>query len=382
MAKRILITSMNVGSGHRMPALAVEEALHERYGDLVTTRVVDFAHDVDAGWTDFMLKKSWNFMLGHPGFTNAMYDSVLEGHVTVSTKLPTIAMYDFFTRAPRFIARYRPDIIFSTYFFSTYAALLARRKGLYSGKVVQMVVDPFTAHPWWAMNRLCDEHYVASTQARRKLISLGVDPARVTRVAFPLRSAFEQENLPPRGRVLADLGLSPDLQTMLVSPGGEGITNIPQYIKQVCKHNLRFNIIYVCGRNEEAKADMEAFLAANPSAARVALLGYVDNIPELLNAADFAVAKPGASTTMETLLMRKPVIFTQYCGYQEKSNVEHVVNNHLGWHAKSLSVFLFLLRTINESNLLDVYRQRLVDLDLHSGSGEVARNVGRHLGLC
>ena len=382
MRKRILITSMNVGSGHRMPALAVEEALHELFPRGVQTRVVDFARDADARWTDYILKKSWYFMLAHPGFTNAMYDSFLEGHVTVSTHLPLVLMRDFFSRAPRFIHEYQPDIVFSTYFFATYAAVLARRRGLYDGKVLQMVVDPFTAHPWWAMNRLCEEHYVASERSRAKLVGLGVPVERVRMVSFPLRSEFRRELSQSRQDVVAQLGLEPQWRTVLVSPGGEGITNIPRFVKEICRHGMRFNIIYVCGRSTEAKRDMESFLAERRPVTRVVPLGYVDTMPELLAAADFAIAKPGASTTMETLAMEKPVIFTQYCGYQEKSNVEYVVRNRLGWHVKSLSELLLLLRTINESNLLDVYQQRLARAGLHSGSREIAGLIGQHLNLC
>lgn len=379
--KRVLFTSMNVGGGHRMPALAIEEALHQSWPGKVETAVVDLAHDAGALWTDAILKKSWDFMLAHPGFTNAMYDRFLNGSPTVSTRLPHLLMRDFLRRAPRFIGHFQPDLVVSTYFFCTLAALRARRRELYSGPIVQVIVDPFTAHPWWAMNVASDEHIVASRKAFDELVHLGVPAQRIVQTSFPLRGAFERvEADPPALR--RRLGLIEGRKTILISPGGEGITNIPEFVKSICRHNVEYNVVYVCGRSTSVRHDMERFLAARPTATRVAVLGYVDNMHELIQIADLAIAKPGASTTMEMLAMRTPVIFTQYCGYQEESNVEYVVNNRLGWYTRSVSELLMLLRLINESNLIDVYRARHEALGTRSGSLEIAGRLGARLGLC
>lgn len=56
-----------------------------------------------------------------------------------------------------------------------------------------------------------------------------------------------------------------------------------------------------------------------------AVLGFVDNMHELLEVSDLALAKGGASTTLEMLVKRVPTIFTHCAALHEKGNIDFLL---------------------------------------------------------
>jgi len=64
--KKILMTMIEVGFGHKAPALAVKDAIGAMVGDDVEVDVVDFAKECGALRDDHALKESWDLALAFP----------------------------------------------------------------------------------------------------------------------------------------------------------------------------------------------------------------------------------------------------------------------------------------------------------------------------
>ena len=62
------------------------------------------------------------------------------------------------------------------------------------------------------------------------------------------------------------------------------------------------------------------------------VLGFVDNMPELMQAADAIVSKAGPGTITEALISGLPIFLTGYVPGQEEGNVKFVLQNHVGWY--------------------------------------------------
>jgi processive 1,2-diacylglycerol beta-glucosyltransferase/1,2-diacylglycerol 3-beta-galactosyltransferase len=93
--------------------------------------------------------------------------------------------------------------------------------------------------------------------------------------------------------------------------------------------------------------------------------GYARNMPQLIKASDCVVTKAGASLTMETLALHKPLIISTYIHGQELGNVRYVTRNGAGW---------FIQRP------RDIYKKLLYLASAPDYASRVAGNV-RRLGI-
>jgi hypothetical protein len=76
----------------------------------------------------------------------------------------------------------------------------------------------------------------------------------------------------------------------------------------------------VAGSNEELKASAEEAARSVPQP--VTVYGFVNNIHELMDAADLIVSKPGGLTTSEVLAKGKPMLIIDPIPGQEQRNCE------------------------------------------------------------
>ena len=60
------------------------------------------------------------------------------------------------------------------------------------------------------------------------------------------------------------------------------------------------------------------------------ILGYCDNVPELMRAADLLVTKAGPGTIAEASLAEVPVVVYDFIPGQERGNLKYVETNGIG----------------------------------------------------
>ena len=65
------------------------------------------------------------------------------------------------------------------------------------------------------------------------------------------------------------------------------------------------------------------------------MFGFVDNIPQLLHAADVVCLKPGSVSVAEAIVARRPAVVLRELPGQEQGNARLVVDNHRGFHART-----------------------------------------------
>lgn len=368
--KKILMPMVEAGSGHKMPALAVKEALDRLYPGLYEVRVVDFAKECGALRSDKAIKGAWDIGLAHPMLARLGY-RLADTFWPLSLRWPSVAYPDFLAHAVDYVRRYEPDMIFSTnYITATVSALVKKRLDI-AIHVISFVTDPFDAFGWWADPAL-DTICVASEEARSQLLARGIPASRIRVFQFPIHRKFLATSADPEA-LKRQLGLRPGVPTILTSEGGQGIGVISGYVLRLHELDFPCNIISVCGRNETLRTELVRLAAARPSATNLVPLGFVDNMHELLEISDLCVAKAGASTTFEALLKGVPIIFASWATYNEKPNIDYCVDRGIGWFAPDFAAFKKTLDAVLSGDELRGARQRIASLALHSGSDDMAR---------
>src|SRR5262249_13820446 len=83
--------------------------------------------------------------------------------------------------------------------------------------------------------------------------------------------------------------------------------------------------VVVAGRNEKAKAELAAL--PTPPRHRVHVLGFTNQIDELMAAADLVVSKPGGLTTSEVLARGAGMVIVNPIPGQETRNSDYLLES-------------------------------------------------------
>ena len=369
--KKILMTMLEVGLGHKSPAVAVRDEIESAWPGRYRIDIVDFAKESGAAADDRALKRSWDLALAFPISARIGYLLVELNHG--SNSYIDFLFRDFISKGIGYIAGYRPDLVFATHGLCLYVAVKAREILGADFRVVACVVDPFDGYSWWA-NEGADVLLVASEQSRDRLVDHGIRPEKIVITGFPVHKRFFNLSRAP-ATIASDLGLDPAKKTILVTSGGQGIGNVFSYVREAFRLGLPFNIIVVAGRNAKTKARMDKLAASGSGPTRLVSLGYVGNINELIAASDVVVGKAGASSAMEAFFMGKPLVFTEWASYNDRYIVRFALNFRIGWYAPTLIAFIRLVKSFAKSGSIEEYAANVRALALDPGTENVARRV-------
>jgi len=295
--QRVLILSADVGEGHAAAARALAEQLRATPGGPEVTVIDGLAGMgrllrlvVEDGYRTQLRFIPWSYSI--------MY-WLLE-HVLPVRWMAIAALYGFGSRPlRRRIAQHDPDVVVSTYPAVTVVLARLRRRGYVRCATMATITD-LTGLFFWAQPGI-DMHlvnYPESAQAVERIA--GPDSASLVR---PLIAA---EFLEPCDREHARrrAGLPTEGRVILVSGGGWGVGDIEGAVRELTRLPDA-TLVCLAGRNDAMRRKLAGTFASDP---RVRVLGFTDNMPDLLAGADALVHSTGGVTCLEANARGCPVI--------------------------------------------------------------------------
>ncbi|MCL6611894.1 MAG: glycosyltransferase [Peptococcaceae bacterium] len=213
-----------------------------------------------------------------------------------------------------YIKRHNPEAVICTHPFPLGVLSAIRESGEYGCFTVGTVTD-FIIHPFWVFPEV-DLYLVGAEQLAGDLAGCGIPAERVHATGIPIDPVFSAPV--DRWSVLAGYGLDPRLATILIMGGGLGMGPLPESVKALGNLGRRCQIIAVAGNNNQLreKIDRMAPELANP----VRVLGYVDNVHELMASSDILVSKAGGLSCAEALAAGIPIFILDPLPGQEQRN--------------------------------------------------------------
>jgi 1,2-diacylglycerol 3-beta-galactosyltransferase len=145
----------------------------------------------------------------------------------------------------------------------------------------------------------------------------------------------------------------PSRPTILLIGGGEGFGHIFNIARNISQRVSQAQLIIVSGRNKSLKKKLTNINWEIPTR----IFGFVDNMPELMNAADVLVSKAGPGCIAEAFVAGLPLILFDYIPGQEEANVHYVINNNAGVYvsdSKKIATLLAEWLTPNNSKLVEM----------------------------
>jgi len=295
--RRVLILSADVGEGHAAAARALAAQL-ESGPDAVQATVIDglacmgrlLRYVVEDGYRTQLRVMPWSYSL--------MY-WLLE-HVAPVRWVAKLLLCLLGSRSlRRHIAEHDPDVVVSTYPAVTVVLGRLRRRGQLSCPAVATITD-LTGLFFWAQAGI-DLHLVMYGQSMPAVERIA-GPGSVRLVSPLISSSF----LAPLERIHARqaLDLPAEGKVIVVSGGGWGVGDIEGAVQELSRIPDA-TLVCLAGHNEQAQRRLETVFAGHP---RVRVLGFTQQMSELLAAADALVHSTGGVTCLEAMARGCPVV--------------------------------------------------------------------------
>jgi UDP-N-acetylglucosamine:LPS N-acetylglucosamine transferase len=303
-APKILIISSDTGGGHRSAAAAIVAGVESFVkGESYAIRVVRAVEESAA--IAARLVRVYNWLLRNKQHWMKYY------YWAINRVRPETREF-FHSRSIVYVRglfeRWCPHIVVSVHPLTQhiFARVLKELKLADRIPLVTVVTDPYYGF-WkgWA----CDDvslYLVASGEARQQLIDYGIAPERIKISGMPVHPKFDFPGEQAARAARMALGLDAEKFTVFLNAGWEGGGNVPEIFRELVRGELDVQAIFLAGKNEALKNEAETMAAEARFPVKV--IGYSDEVEQLMRAANVMISKLGGLSTFEALNCRVPII--------------------------------------------------------------------------
>jgi processive 1,2-diacylglycerol beta-glucosyltransferase len=312
---KIDIIHATAGEGHRKIAMAVQDGLARLNRSDLQVRLLNCLDYTDAAFQKTYAPIYYWAVRHAPNLWGWSYE-VLD-HACVYQPLRPLRALTNSIHAKKLledIVQNQPDVIVSTHFMPPEILGRAKQKGLIKSKMITVITD-FYPHTFW-VNPGTDRYWVMAEETKQDLIRRGVPEGIITAGGIPVTPTFK-----PTGKKLEILkkhGLEEGRFTLLLTSGSFGLGPQEAILEELKAFKDKVQCFVVCANNKELKAILESKTYPFP----VKIFGFVDFMPELMEASDLMVAKSGGSTTSEALTKGVVMVVMAPIPGQETRNVK------------------------------------------------------------
>jgi processive 1,2-diacylglycerol beta-glucosyltransferase len=307
--KRILILTAGYGEGHNSAARGLQAGLAR-----VSPETAVECHDLFAetlGWFNNWVRK---------------------GYLTLINKWPRSwgLVYDFLDRKTHFdkdfdwfrglkhefaalLARFQPDVVVSV--FPPYPYILRELQPNRAARNIVVVTDSITVNSIWYHSDF-DALLVPNDQSAAVVERAGVAPEKIGVFGFPVNPRFADlpRREPPSARQ------RPRVLYMI----NAGTSVAPDIARRLAE--LPVDLTVTVGRDEKLRRQIESATAGH----NAELIGWSNELPELLCRSHVLVGKAGGATVQETIAAGCPMIINHVVSGQEEGNAQLIVQTRSG----------------------------------------------------
>ena len=302
---KLLILSASIGSGHTKAANAIAEAFN---GQSIT---IDFM-DKNISTVNWLLKKLYLLMLSLiPDLYDRIYKIAgFKRFGSITRLIWSTLMYLPFTKL---LYKIQPDIIICTHPFPEAAASLWKFLHAKHAKkfLLAAVLTDYSLHEIWIYNEV-DLYFVATEEMKAELESQG--NYAVFASGIPIGQEFNID---------VDSKAATFNFQLLMMGGGLGLGSIEDTINELDEVDLKLNIVVVTGKNKRLQSRLQSIKSKH----NIKILGYVDNVKELMINSDLLITKPGALTLTESFAIGLPLLLHAPIPGPEAENARYALTH-------------------------------------------------------
>lgn len=361
---RVLITYASAGAGHKRVAEAIFDYLKINRKDL-KLELLDVIPQA-TGFFRFSYGKGYTFLVHYAHWLWAFFFWITESKLTrwFCRKSSGVINYLSCRKFREYLSREKFDFIISTHFLNSELVANLKLKNKIKGKLITVITD-FGVHPFW-VSRGTDLYVVASAHTKNRLLDMAVENQDIREFGIPVASSFTISQ--DRERLAKKIGIYANKFTVLVMTGSFGVGPLDKIAESLCN---QAQVLVVCAKNKKLFARLQKRNLEN-----VKVLGFIDNMQELMAVADLIITKPGGSSIVELLNMELLPVFIAGIPGQESANVMALAEYGIGATFKNISAIKnYVLDLKNNPQKILQLKQKIRALQKPFACQELARVI-------
>jgi processive 1,2-diacylglycerol beta-glucosyltransferase len=211
----------------------------------------------------------------------------------------------------RAIKRFRPTAIVCTHFLPAQLLASLLLRGVIDARTASVTTD-YDFQGLWLTDAF-HALFVAREEGRVEVMALGLPSDRVAATGIPIGT--QPDAAPARNTDKPPM--------LLISAGASGGNYAVSVVRQTLHMRSPFTATVVCGRNVALRQRIEQLVA--PAGDRYRVLGFTEEMPQLLRSADLFVGKPGGLSASECMAAGLPMVLVNPIPGQEDRNGDYLL---------------------------------------------------------
>jgi UDP-N-acetylglucosamine:LPS N-acetylglucosamine transferase len=303
-----LLLSGSLGQGHDVMAAACADSLHDRGW---TTSTVD-AMALLGKKSGAAGEAAFRRLLAVPGAYDAFHFASLRPGNRLARLLEKAAVTRLVPRVRELVEREQPDLVVSV-FATAAGAVDAVRHGRGQTPPHLVFCTDVTPHRLWVHPGT--DLFLVTSETAAAGVRRYLPDAAIAVVPAPLRPAFYAP--PTKQKARAEFGIPQEARCVLLMSGAWGLGPVADAAAALGAAGV--HVVAVAGRNQALYARLREVEQREP---RVHALGYTDQIPALMAAADLVVTSSGDTCSEARAIGRRLLLLDVVPGHG-RDNLQH-----------------------------------------------------------
>ena len=316
---KTLILSCNTGEGHNYCAKALCEFYRERGEVCDIADALSFVSqklsDLVSRWfvrlyryAPKLFDKGYNFSEDHPG----LFDSDSTVYHLIAAGAGRLAEH---------IAAGGYDAVICTHVFSASMLTEAIREHGIKPRATSFVATDYSVYPMVNENNV-DIIFIPYISLTDDFAAHGIARERIVASGIPVRRMFYK--CADRDETKRKLSIPAGAPHLLVMCGSMGCGPMRELVTMISESmgDGAF-VTVVCGTNDKLRVELEHEFGAD---ARIRVLGFTQNIGELMDSADLYLTKPGGISVTEAAVKCLPMAFVDAVAGCEEGNFNFFID--------------------------------------------------------
>ena len=311
---RILILSFSAGEGHNSCAKAIK-SVADIQG--VPCDIVDTLQFVSNGAGKLMSDLHAGFYRHFPKLTDDAYQYAQEHPQMFQTSSGTSRLLGGVLRKLRaYIREGGYGAVVCVHLFPAILLTLLQRERPMNIRTCFVATD-YTASPSCDQVSL-DRVFIPDDSLKGEFASLGIPLEKLTGSGIPVRQVFYHRQ--DKAAAKAAAGIAPEHRHLLIMSGSMGAGPIQQIVESLTNMiGPDCELTAVCGTNKQLYQRLSQKLGGRQN---VHILGFVQDIPLLMDSADLYLTKPGGISVSEAWVKALPMVLVNAVAGCEGPNLD------------------------------------------------------------
>jgi len=328
---RILVLTSSTGGGHDARAIAFRRWVRKLYGWEVEVRVESMLED-SSRLARFGVN-FYNFIQKRAPWFHHPYYLLVEGLSYLNRSKVTLGKRYY----AEVITNFKPHLVFSVHdclnrgYFQVARELLGKENVRCATYCSEFSGGYGYSRNW--VEPSVDLYLSRTETAKDFAVSrFKLDPEKISvRGHFLIPRIYEERlSAYERHRFITErLGLRPDRKIIFLATGGTGANNHLSLLPTIKKYSETYQVLIVCGRNQEAFMRVRQWQRNNPEIS-CHVEGFCNEMHFFLQVSDMVVTRGGTTTCSEALHFECPIIFNGIGGVmpQEQLTVKYFMQDN------------------------------------------------------